>query len=101
MDNKNINIIWRKINSSTIDTIHYSSYEGKSYLGVKFLNEYSYIYSDVTLFEILQMISSDSCGGYFSKNIRSRYPYKHVGKIQTDSPLIKIGINEEGVWGVR
>jgi hypothetical protein len=100
MNNKNINIIWRNIDSSTIDTIHYSCHQGKSYLGVKFSNEYSYIYSDVTLLEVFQMISSDSCGGYFSKNIRSKYPYKHAGKIQTDSPLIKIGISEEGLWGV-
>lgn len=98
MENNKINIIWRDINSSTLETVHYSSNGKKSYLGVKFKNQYGYIYSGVPLTEVFQMIMSDSSGGYYSKNIRSKYPYKHIGLIDTDSPLLKIGIREDGNW---
>lgn len=98
MESKKINIIWRDIDSSTLKTIHYSSDGKKTYLGVKFTNEYAYIYSGVPLTEVFQMIMSDSSGGYFSKVIRTKYPYKHIGRIDSDSPLVKIGIREDGNW---
>lgn len=87
-----VNIIWSNIDSTSIEYMHYHN-DGSNYLlGVTFKSGDSYIYKDVPLFDIISVLKSESIGKGFSKEIRLRYPYKNIGKVDGVSPLEKIGI---------
>lgn len=87
-----VNIIWSDIDSSVIRYIHYHSDGNKNLLGVIFKNDQSCIYNDVSMFDVLNLLKAESVGSAFSKDIKSKYPYKNIGVIKSGSPLGKIGI---------
>lgn len=75
-----------------IDYVHYHNDGHKGYLGVIFKSGDGYIYDNVNLSSIIEMLKSESVGSFFSKNITKKYPYKNVGNTDGQSPLSKIGI---------
>ncbi len=87
-----VNIIWSDIDSTSIKYMHYHNDGENRLLGVTFNSGESYIYRDVPMFDIVNVLKAESVGKGFSKEIRLRYPYKNIGKIVSGSPLETVGI---------
>ena len=84
-----INIIVENIDSTMIDYIHFNSSSQSGNLGVTFKNGESYIYGNVRIKSILNVLASSSIGEGFNTYIKGSYTYKSVGNCNGESPLIK------------
>lgn len=89
-----VDIIWSDVESSSIEFIHYHNDEKNQMLGVTFRSGDSYVYNNVMMNEVVDMLKSDSVGSFFSKNIRLNHSYTNIGNTNGESPLKKIGITE-------
>jgi hypothetical protein len=87
-----IDIICSNVESSSIELIHYHKGNDKEFLGVTFRSGDSYIYNDIPMYEVINMIIASSIGTAFSKAIRTKYSYINVGNVNGESPLKKMGI---------
>lgn len=91
-ENGTVNIIWSEMDSTSIEYMHYHNDGVKGVLGVTFKSGQSYIYDNVRMTDVINMLKSESVGSFFAKNIRMNYSYKNVGDSNGVSPLQKIGI---------
>lgn len=80
------------IDSSLLSFVHYHNNSQYGWLGVTFQTGDSYIYGNVPMKDVLNMLDAESMGSFFSKNIKNQYYYKSAGRVESGSPLAKIGI---------
>jgi hypothetical protein len=73
--NDSVSIYWKDIDSSMIEYMIYSSYDGKSKLEVGFNTGTVYEYHNVSRKHFIEVFTSDSVGKSFNSVIRDRYDY--------------------------
>jgi hypothetical protein len=62
------------VSSSVIEAVGYDA--ASKELHVRFTNGRTYVYFDMEPFQFEQLLSADSKGSYFNREIRPRYRYE-------------------------
>jgi hypothetical protein len=74
-DNDSLSIYWKDIDSSMIEYMIYSSYDGINKLEVGFNTGTVYEYHNVSRKHFVEVLTADSVGQAFNSVIRDRYDY--------------------------